>query len=814
MFRSASVCMIACTFALTSPSTSDAQILNRTYPGITTPEAYLAQSNGKNGPVPFDGFLNSLSAQDVDGDGRIDLLVNGIPNDSNLQGPVTTTLLRNSGSGNFQQIRGNRPGYCIPPAAFWAPPGSIAPFCNLADLNGDGRPDKIFAVEYPNAANAYEVDYPTVRVEFAIGAGTYSAPQKYVLGGRDAFIAAMATGDFNGDGRQDIAVLRMSQLPDPATQRFYAYVILLLGNNQGGFTPTHAYATGVFDDTALNYVGVNSFDLQMFALDLNGDGISDLVVYPQPPILSTLPDIKSPFAVVLGRADGLTVDTSPNPSPFLSLAPADLNHDSYGDLLAAEPDGFHLLYGAGPHSPILGYFSRDVKQALGDPLTHIMTMIAQDLNGDGLPDLTVVTWDTVNILFQKADGSFTDATHYAGGSDVGAFLADINGDGHSDIVLVGNPIVILYGDGKGSFAGTRVTSDSFGGAPVTADFNRDGNADVAIVSGSYSPNTNRVDVFTGTGKGWFNPPESYPIGNIYCLLATGDVNGDGIPDIVVENALPPQDAGVNGPDTSVLLGRKDGTFAPAVGSTVGLSNIGGTSDVFIVDLNNDGKGDLVTDAGVAIGKGDGTFAAPIPFPGPASSVAVADLNGDGKPDVLFGSPGSATVLLGDGTGHFSPGQVIDAGCGGGCYLYLAAGKLDANASNDIALAYADAAGISQVIAYVNDGSAHFTESAHTALTEPPFSLYSALIAIRIVDMTGDGKNDILLQSAALGVLPGKGDGTLAQPIALGYSSGVFGSQDFALADYNNDGYLDIAMIAWNGFSRLLNTGPKTWVIKP
>ena len=813
MFRSAFVCVLACTFA-SSATSGTAQILNRTYPGITIPETFLAQSNGKAGVVSFDGFLNSLSAQDIDGDGKIDLLVNGIPNDSNLQGPVTTTLLRNTGSGNFQQIRGNRPDYCIPPAAFWAPPGSIAPFCNLADLNGDGRPDKIFAVEYPNAANTNEVDYPTVKVEFATGPGTFSAPLKYVLGGRHAFIAAMATGDFNGDGRQDIAVLRMSQLPDPATQRFYSYVVLLLGNAQGGFTPTHAYATGVFDDTALNYVGVTSFDLQMFTTDLNGDGIRDLVVFPLPPILSALPHINSPFAVVLGRPDGLTVDTSTNPSPFLSLAPADLNHDAYGDLLASEPDGFHLLFGAGAHSPILKYFSRDVKQALGDPLTHIMTMIAQDLNGDGRPDLIVVTWDTTNILFQKANGSYTDATHYAGGSDVGALLADINGDGHPDIVLVGNPITFLYGDGKGSFAGTRVTSDTFGGAPVTADFNRDGNADVAIVSGNYTPNTNHVDVFAGTGKGWFSPPKSYPVANIYCMLATGDINGDGIPDIVVENALPPQDAGVSGPDTSVLLGRKDGTFAAAVGSTVGLSYINGTSDVFIVDLNNDGKGDLVTDAGVAISKGDGTFGAPIAFLSPASSVAVADFNGDGKPDVLIGTSAGASVLLGDGTGHFTPGQVVDPGCGGGCYLYLAAGKLDANASNDIVLAYADAAGISQVTTYVNDGAGHFTQSAHAALTEPSFSLYSALIAIRIVDMTGDGKNDILFQSAALGVLPGKGDGTLAQPIALGYSSGVFGSQDFALADYNNDGYLDIAMIAWNGFSRLLNTGPGTWVIKP
>src|SRR3954451_5689875 len=142
MFRSALVCLLACTFALFSTATT-AQVLSRNYTGLTTPEAYLALSNGSG---PFHGFLSSLSPQDVDDDGRIDLLVTGIPADSNLQGPITTTLLRNTGSGTFQQTPGTKPGYCIPAPAFWGPAGYIAPFCTLADLTGDGRPDKIFAV--------------------------------------------------------------------------------------------------------------------------------------------------------------------------------------------------------------------------------------------------------------------------------------------------------------------------------------------------------------------------------------------------------------------------------------------------------------------------------------------------------------------------------------------------------------------------------------------------------------------------------------------------------------------------------------------
>jgi FG-GAP-like repeat/FG-GAP repeat len=814
MFRAAFACLFACAVVLSNPS-AEAQVLSRDYSGFTTPEAYLVMANGKSGPVSFNPFLSGLSAQDVDGDGKIDFLVTGIPSDSNLTGPITTTLLHNTGSGTFQQTRGNKPDYCIPPAVFWGPFDHVLPFCTLADLNGDGLADEIFAAEYPNKADSSEVDYPTIKVQFATGPGTFSAPLRYVLGGRHAYIAAVATGDFNGDGRQDIAVLRISQEPDPSTQQFYGFVILLLGNAQGGFTPTHSYATGVYNDIGQNGISGQP-DLQMVALDLNGDGKSDLMVYPAPPVLSSLPNLTSPYAVLLGRADGLTLQVSPTASPFLLLAPADINHDGFGDLLAAEIDGFHVLLGGGANSPIFGYFKRDQKLSLGELGPHIMSMAASDMNGDGLPDLMVCDWDTVSIFFQKKDGTFADALQFAGGSSVGAVMADVNNDGHLDIVLEGNPLVILFGDGKGAFTGSRVTGNYYGGSIVTSDFNGDGNADVAIVSGGFGPQ-NFVDVFMGSGKGWFGPLKSYAVANIYTLLAAGDVNGDGIPDLVVENALPPYDAGQQGPDTSVLLGRKDGTFGLPIASYVGLGDIRGTQDVFLVDMNGDGRLDLITDAGVALGKGDGTFGTPIAFPIDPNAnpyftdVVVGDVNGDGKPDVLLTTTGRITVLMGDGTGNFSVGEVIDPRCGSECLPYLAIGKLNSDSSLDFVAAIVDPAGVTNVITYLNNGSGTFHEAQRVALTEPFFVLYKDFLnAVAIADITGDGINDVIVQSSAIGVLPGTGDGTLAAPIASAYPFGRYGSNAFAIADYNNDASLDLVMPAANGFGRVLNTGPQSW----
>jgi hypothetical protein len=811
MSRAVFAVLFACIVQFSNPS-AEAQLLSRANSGFTTPEAYLVKANGTNGPVSFNPFLSGLSAQDVDGDGKIDFLVTGIPSDGNLMGPITTTLLRNTGSGNFKQILGNKQDYCIPPAQFWGPSDSVLPFCTLADLNGDGLPDKIFAAEYPNSADPSEVDYPTIKVQLATGPGTFSAPLRYALGGRHAYVAAVTTGDFNGDGRQDIAVLRVSQEPDPKTQRFYGFVILLLGNAQGGFTPTHSYATEVYND--IGQIGMPlQPDLQMVALDLNGDGKSDLIVYPAPPVLSSPPRMTSPYAVLLGRADGLTLQVSPTASPFLLLAPADINHDGFGDLLAAENDGFHVLLGGGAHSPIFGYFRRDQKLSLGQLGPHIMAMVASDMNGDGRSDLMVCDWDTISIFFQKQDGTFADALQFAGGSSVGAILVDVNNNGHLDIVLEGDPLSIMYGDGKGNFTGPRVTGNYYAGNFVTADFNRDGNADVAIVSGGYSP-PNYVDVFMGSGKGWFAPMKSYPVANIYTLLVTGDVNGDGIPDLVVENALPPYDAGQQGPDTSVLLGRKDGTFASPIASYVGLGDIRGTEDVFLVDVNGDGHLDLITDAGVALGKGDGTFGTPIAFPIDPNAnpnftnVVVGDVNSDGKVDVLLSTTGRITVLLGDGTGNFSAGQVIDLGCGSECYASVAIGKLNSSSSLDFVVGVVNPPGAANLVTYLNNGDGTFHQAQRFALTDESFSPY--VIAVAIADITGDGMNDVIVQSGSLGILPGQGNGTLAGPITFAYPIGAYGSTAFALADYNNDGALDLVMPAANGFARVLNTGPQSW----
>ena len=148
-----------------------AQILSKPDSGFTTPETIQVTGHA-NGSLPFPN-ISSLSSQDVNGDGKTDLLVTG-PDPASSSLALTTTLLRNTGNKNFQQLVGNNSNFCLPSYTDPAVADTVPPFCILADLNGDGLPDKIFAGEYPSASNSSEVDYPYVKVQLATGAATYA----------------------------------------------------------------------------------------------------------------------------------------------------------------------------------------------------------------------------------------------------------------------------------------------------------------------------------------------------------------------------------------------------------------------------------------------------------------------------------------------------------------------------------------------------------------------------------------------------------------------------------------------------------------
>jgi len=331
-----------------------------------------------------------------------------------------------------------------------------------------------------------------------------------------------------------------------------------------------------------------------------------------------------------------------------------------------------------------------------------------------------------------------------------------------------------------------------GGAMSVAvgDLNLDGIPDLVVAN--QSPGT--VSVLLGNGDGTFRAAVTYDsgagIGGIVESVAIADVNGDGKPDLVVGNHA-------NSDTVGVLLGNGDGTFQPAVTSP-GL----GFWFVAVADVNGDGKPDLIAECGggvgVALGNGDGTFQDPACYGTGATApfgVAVADVNGDGHPDLVvanwwIGWPnteGSVGVLLGNGDGTFQPAVIYDSG---GTVAYsVAVADLNGDGKPDLVVANS---GSGTVGVLLGNGDGTF----QSATTYGSGGGYPRTVAIADVD--GDGKLDLLVANmgadGTVGVLRGNGDGTF-QPVVT-YDSGGGGaclSQGLAIADMNGDGKVDLAV---------------------
>src|ERR1700751_791937 len=264
----------------------------------------------------------------------------------------------------------------------------------------------------------------------------------------------------------------------------------------------------------------------------------------------------------------------------------------------------------------------------------------------------------------------------------------------------------------------------------------------------------------GGGNGFLNVPISEPSGggaDALPIVAVGDFNGDGIPDIV---SAP--HGGI-----AISLGNGDGTFAapliPNVDSGDGINAFG------VGDFNGDGITDLLVDdedtgkLTVLLGKGDGTFTVGQSMPFNTQSIAIADFNGDGKLDLALAGSAQTTILLGNGDGTFTAApnqpqigssQVVAAD-------FIGDGKLD--------LAVSPSNGATSTLLGNGDGT-------FTAAPDQPQITTDELVA---ADFNGDGKIDLAaldLMGDTVTIVLGNGDGTFSA--ALSFPTGA---NSFSLA---------------------------------
>ncbi|HEV3417977.1 MAG TPA: VCBS repeat-containing protein, partial [Pirellulales bacterium] len=683
----------------------------------------------------------------------------------------------------------------------------------------------------------------------------------------DSSPSAVVVADFNHDGHKDIAVANES-----------GDVSVLLNNGDGTFQPAVQYTVG-------------GEPLALAVGDFNGDGNMDLAVATADPgggagnvvILVGAGDgtFTTGGSFAVGVQPDAIVAASFGTDHFMDLAVANRNSqvDSSGNDATLGPGSVSVLRGNGD-----GTFQTAVNYAVGDQPT---SLAVGDVNGDGNMDLAVANAATqdVSLLLGQPDGTFLpeprlDLRHepavtLSGNFSSSVLLGDFNGDGHLDLALansadVGVRVRVALGAGDGTFGPAQAVV--VGGAPqalVAADFSGTGRLGFATADGTIGAVTVRL----GLGDGTFQAPPRISAVNDPNGLVAADFNDAGINDIAVANDGAPGGA-------SVLLGNGDGTFQSQTQFATGVSTA-----VAAADLRSDGLMDLVTtnfesdtaqgDLTVLLGRGDGRFRPAVHYTvgGDPVALAIADFNGDGVPDIAvvdyltndvsillgngdgtfqpavqksvgmrpgaivagrFGNdrfidlavanenvddngnplgPGSVSVLRGNGDGTFQPAVQYTVA---GEPLALAAGDFNGDGSMDLAVATADPrGGAGSVVILVGAADGTFTSGASFGVGVRPDAIVAG-------DFSGDanldlhnGDNPLDLATANSGsnnitVLMGLGNGDFDAPVS--YAVGQFPTALIA-ADLNGDGRLDLACANGIGHdvSVLLGIGDGTFV---
>jgi uncharacterized protein (TIGR03437 family) len=608
------------------------------------------------------------------------------------------------------------------------------------------------------------------------GAGEFSAPVN-IETGPSPF--DMATADFNSDGVPDLAVVTGPLLPPDLTRSNYNLAIHL-GDGAGGFAaPRHIGFT----------TRSNSVPTQIETGDFNGDQKPDLAVSPD----------SGPVIIFTGDgAGGFATSILENVNRPGAMVVGDFNGDLRSDLAIREFEGVTRVIKiwvsatTGILQPVLSVNAEKLESDL----------FAADFNGDGKSDLATRVENGIAVLYAMSDGKFTAPMNYLiGGAPIVPTLGDFKPDGRDLRTEIFVPHLSLFPSSPPAFKVTILTPDGFRGfdAPRAFDFgppspfsssfivtdmesgdlNGDGVLDLVIAADSLN---DAVMIF-GNGRGEFGAPISINSGvtdGTPAAIELRDFNRDGKADLALLNS--------STQNVVILLGNGRGGFTPSASFNIGNP----TKDLASADFNNDGHPDLVAIAqsgglGIFLGDGQGGFIQSITGIGGNSfnlTFNTGDFNGDGRADLAlyddlqspFPSGLNMVVLFGNGQGEF--GNPVNVRTEDHLSSITAA---DLNFDGRDDLIYTNSFASTAVFVALSDPGGGFATPVRY-----PTEFFTRFVTVK--DINGDGKPDLLLPASTT-ILLGNGDGGFDQPVKLlEFSS----PSRITAGDFDEDGGIDLA----------------------
>ena len=551
-------------------------------------------------------------------------------------------------------------------------------------------------------------------------------------------------------------------------------------------TATCAFAQDLIPKppTFLAAPAYSAFATQVAIVDVNGDGLPDIVY----------DDLNAPQICVQLGTDGSAFRPGPCTTFTLSsrfntfgVISADLNGDGKPDIIF------------GTYSNCCVYGPRYLSFGNGDgtfgPATELQPaglsdqdLIVTDLNGDGNPDLVLDTGNTLFVLLNNGNGTFaapaTITWSYSGGGIVQA--GDVNGDGIPDLVATSQSgLVVLLGKGNGTFeVPSLVAMTDPPGFLDLVDMNLDGHLDVVMTL----LQTTNIAVMLGDGKGHVGEMRQYPTTIGLTEITTGDLNGDGYPDVLADDGYY---------EFVILHGEPGGSLSAATEHisagleyTPAIANLGAGHRPAAIIPSGQGAIAVVSDLKGTLNDGFNFagFSSVHPY-----QFAIGDFNGDSKPDVIYNDQNfdyegttSYQVLLGTGNPvkPLEPLAIVNLAQEVSTPV---AGDFNGDGKLDVIFFYG-APGVAYLLFLPGNGDGTFASGQAEQLL-PAISVESVVVA----DFNGDGKLDFAANTGT--IFFGNGDGTFYVSQQFLLAGDPLLDNQVSLGNFNNDGIPDLLFCA-------------------